>query len=130
MSVGAVGGLGGGMMAGGLAAIGAAGPLNFGGLNGALGNQNAMTGLSSIKMQQLSELIKGFSSAEILMALMIAAASGKKKDDDESGSALAILAGLAMAQQLGSGGCGNLGGIDLGMSTGGAASGMNCNVLA
>ena len=59
------------MMAGG--ALSAAGSLNFGGLNGALGGglngalgDHAMTGVSSIKMQQLTQLLDGFSLAEFL----------------------------------------------------------------
>lgn len=127
MSVGAVGSLGGGMMAGGMAGAGAAGPLNFGGLNGALGSHNGIAGLSSIQMQQLTELLDGFSSAEILMALMLLAAAGKKQKDDDSSGALAILAGMAMAQQLGQCCPCNLGVVDWGASN--SASSGACNLL-
>jgi len=128
MSVGAVGGIGGGMSAGGMLGAGGAAPLNFGGLNGALDSHNGMAGLSSIQLQQLTELLDGFSSAEILMALMLMAASQKKKSDDDSSGAIAILAGMAMARQLGQSCACPLGGVGLGVS--GATSSGACNVLA
>lgn len=52
-------------------------------------------------LQSLVDILKDFSSAEILLALMFAAAAGKE-DDREGGSAAgAFLAGLALAGQLG-----------------------------
>jgi hypothetical protein len=86
-----------------------------------------MPGLSTVKMQQLVELVSGFTSAEILMALMLAAAASQKKDDEGGCSALALLAGMALAQQLGQG-LGPLGAIDLG--AGGPGPGGACNWLA
>ena len=130
--VGAVGGMLGGAAMGGCSAIGGgANSLNFGGLNGALGNHalSGQHGLSTIKLQQLGELLDGFSSAEILMALMLMSAANKQRDDDDQGSgALALLAGLAMARQFGHG-LGSLGGIDINISTGCAAGGA-LNALA
>lgn len=105
--VGAVGGLGVGM-----GAISAslpqvnlpAGMGSTGGLHGPQGSlsPSGMTSLSSQQLQQLTELIQGFSSAEILLALMLASAASKKEDKDGgSGGALALLAGMALANQLG-----------------------------
>lgn len=56
----------------------------------------------TIRLEQLTELLKDFSSAEILIALMMLKAM--EKDDEEcggGGSALGFLAGMAMANQLG-----------------------------
>jgi hypothetical protein len=130
MSVGAVGGIamGGMAMCGAMPSLGG-GALNFGGLDGAIGNTSPMQ-FSPIKMQQLGELLDGFSSAQILMALMLLSAANRKKDEDDGSSALALLAGMALAQQLGqhhfAGGFG--GGFDLGATSG--AGGCSLNLTA
>lgn len=62
--------------------------------------QNSLSQLNGMRLQQLLDLIHGFSSAEILMALMFAAAAGKKKEDDEGCGGLALLAGFALANQM------------------------------
>jgi hypothetical protein len=90
--------------AGGLGAVGA---MSFGGvgmspgLGGTFGGLNGVPSCapSTMQMQQLTDLLAGFTSAEILMALMIAASGRHRKDDDQSG-ALAMLAGMALASQL------------------------------
>ncbi len=53
-------------------------------------------------IEQLAEMMEDLSSAEILFALILLAAM-QKKDDDESGSgaALGLLAGIALAGELG-----------------------------
>lgn len=66
-------------------------------------NAAAPNALDSLppNMQSLVDTLKDFSSAEILIALMLAAAAGKD-DDKKCGSAAgAFLAGLALAGQLG-----------------------------
>jgi hypothetical protein len=99
----------------GISGLGAMAPMGLSGLNGGLNGPLSQlagagpAGASTVSMQQLSELVAGFTSAEILMALMIAAASQKNgKDDDQSG-ALALLAGMALANSMqgvaGIGGC-------------------------
>jgi hypothetical protein len=56
-------------------------------------------------MQSLVNAMKDFSSAEILIALMLANAAGGKDDEKSGGSAAAgFLAGLAMAGGLAQGG--------------------------
>ena len=60
------------------------------------------------------------------MGLMLAAAAGKKEEEEQGGSALALLAGMAMASQLGQGlsqlmdanriNCSELGGGGLGLN--------------
>ena len=53
--------------------------------------------------QQLADLMEDLSSSEILFALILAAAM-QKKDDDESGGgggALGVLAGIALAAEIG-----------------------------
>jgi hypothetical protein len=98
-------------------------------LNGALGN-NPLSGVSSIKMQQLTQLLDGFSSAEILLALMLMSASQRKKDDEDGGgSALALLAGMALAQQMGQG-LSDLGGGLSDALSGAASAGANFNAVA
>ena len=57
-------------------------------------------------LQDLAQVLRDFSSAEILIALMLSRASGRNRDDEEGSSAgFAFLAGAAMAgllyQQLG-----------------------------
>jgi len=60
-------------------------------------------------MQSLVDAMKDFSSAEILIALMLSNASGGKDDEKSGGSAAAgFLAGLAMAGGLAQGGDINL----------------------
>jgi len=139
MAMGSVGGAGGAMMGGGAGAVGGssaaggAAPLNFGGLNGPVG-QTGIHASGSVQLQQLAQLLNGFSSAEILMALMLAAASGNhKKHSDGSDGAMALLAGLAMAQQLGVGASGMMGGCNCnpGVSApAGGACGAGLNALA
>jgi len=53
-------------------------------------------------LEELGDLMKDLTSADILFALILAAAM-QKKDDDESGGggALGLLAGLALASELG-----------------------------
>lgn len=91
---------------GGMGALGAnisVGAVCTGGLNGPVGNVNAATlsAMSGTRMGQLMELIEGFSSAEILIALMMAAASNHNKRHDSEDSGLGLLLGLAMASQIG-----------------------------
>lgn len=76
-----------------------------GGLNGPLGDVNAATlsVLNGTRLDQLLELIDGFSSAEILIALMLSAASCRHKKDDDRDAGLGFLLGLALATQLGQG---------------------------
>lgn len=98
-SVGGVGGIG------GMGALGAnisVGAISTGGLNGPLGNVNAaaMSALSATRMGQLLELIDGFSSAEILIALMMAGGNRRKHDCGDD-TAMGLLLGLAMASQMG-----------------------------
>jgi len=60
-------------------------------------------------MQSLVDAMKDFSSAEILIALMLSNAAGGKDDEKSGGSAAAgFLAGLAMAGGLAQGGDINL----------------------
>lgn len=99
-----VGGIGG---IGGLEALGvniSVGAVSTGGLNGSVGDGNAaaLSAMSGTRMGQLMELIDGFSSAEILIALMMAAASNRhKRHDCDHDSSLSLLLGLAMASQIG-----------------------------
>lgn len=96
MNVGGVGAMG---IAGGGLSVGASSAISMGGLNGPLGNFNA-AGLSGTRMDQLVELMNGFSTAEILIALMLA--TGSKRDRDRCGDAgLGMLLGLSLASQLG-----------------------------
>jgi len=96
-------------MIAGIGGLGAAAPMGVsglgvnGGLNGPLGDVGAanLTGAATLRLQQLSQLIEGFTSAEILLALMIAAASKKDDKEDNGCGALALLAGMALASHLG-----------------------------
>lgn len=102
-SVGGIGGIGGMGALGANLSIGGVGAISTGGLNGPLGDVNAatMSALSGTRMDQLLQLLDGFSSAEILIALMMAGASGnKKKHDCGDDSAMGFLLGLAMASQV------------------------------
>jgi hypothetical protein len=85
--------------------VGAAPSVGTGGLNGPLGDVNAATlsSMSGTRMDQLMELIDGFSSAEILMALMLSAGSCRHKKNDGDDVGLGLLLGLALASQLGHG---------------------------
>jgi zinc transporter ZupT len=82
-------------------------------------------------VEQLAEFLQGFTSAEILFALMMMAAAQKDDDNDESSgsAALGFLAGLAMAGFLGQ----NLGSELItppSESTGGAGVGGNIDFSA
>ncbi len=109
MSAGGVGGVGGmgamgaGMAMGAAGVGGVSGDLGMGGLNGPLGNTNvaALGGMSSSRMDQLLQLLNGFSSAEILIALMMSAGSAHRRRHCSDDSGLSFLLGLSMAAQLG-----------------------------
>ena len=102
MSVSGAGGVG---MGGGAAGMGAA--AGIGGAAGATAGSpaNSATALGATtqpglpqNMQSLVDAMKDFSSAEILIALMLANAANGKDDEKSGGSAAAgFLAGLAMA---------------------------------
>jgi hypothetical protein len=79
-------------------------------------------------MQQLLDLIDGFSSAEILMALMLSAGSKKKDEDNNGAGALALLAGMALASQLKGGDSLNCGVPQINNQMG--MSGMQLNITA
>lgn len=82
-------------------AVGASPALSMGGLNGPLGDFNA-AGLSGTRMDQLLELMGDFTSAEILIALMLAA--GSKRNRERGGCddvGLGMLLGRSLASQLG-----------------------------
>lgn len=105
MSVGSVGGVGAGMGAGaagvgGAGAGAAASPAGAGAASasgtGPAGNAGASPGV-----QNLANTMKDFSSAEILIALMLAKSMSGGGDDDKSCGAAGFLAGLAMAGGLG-----------------------------
>lgn len=103
MGVGGIGGLGAmGAMGAGLS-VGAAPAVSTGGLNGPLGDVNAaaMSAMSATRMDQLLQLMDGFSSAEILIALMMSGASDRHKKHGCDDSAMGLLLGLALAAQLG-----------------------------
>lgn len=99
-----VGGIGG---IGGMGALGVninVGAISTGGLNGPLGNVNAaaMSAMTGTRMDQLLQLMDGFSSAEILIALMMAGGSGHhKKHHGIDDAALGFLLGLSLANQIG-----------------------------
>ncbi len=103
MDVGGIGGLGAmGAMGAGMS-VGAAPAVGTGGLNGPLGDVNAaaMSAISGTQMDQLLQLMDGFSSAEILIALMMAGASDRRKKHGCDDSAMGLLLGMALAAQLG-----------------------------
>lgn len=103
MDVGAVGGLGGAGMAAG--AMGAAGATvgSAASTAASCGSSTAASPSAGMtqQMQDLAELIKGFSSAEILIALMM---NKSEKGKEAGGAALGMLAGMALANQLQHGG--------------------------
>lgn len=63
----------------------------------------ALAGSLHTGVEQLAEFLKGFGSAEIIMALMLMAAMQKEDDDQQGGgsAAMGFLAGLALASQFG-----------------------------
>jgi hypothetical protein len=106
-SIGGVGGIGGLGALGTNISVGGIGAPATGGLNGPLGNVNAATvsTLSGTRLDQLMQLLDGFSSAEILIALMLSAASGHHKNHDGvDDAALGFLIGLSLASQIGQNG--------------------------
>jgi hypothetical protein len=93
-------------------------------------NMRYLDGAFPMGLQHLAETMKDFSSAEILMALMILAAM--EKDDDKkthgaSGAALGLLAGLALANQFNRSAEIAMNG-PMQMPQGGGGVGMNLNV--
>lgn len=106
MDVGAIGGaIGGAGMSMGAMGVGGAsmsGVSSVGGnsVSGPQAAQSAMPGEISARLQQLAELIQGFSSAELLMALMMMRGDDDKKSSGAAGAALGMLAGMAMANQM------------------------------
>ena len=70
-----------------------------GGLGGVNLSMTLPTGL-----QSLAETLNDFTSAEILMALMLMAAAQKDNDGSGGGAALGLLVGLALAGQIGASG--------------------------
>jgi hypothetical protein len=99
MNVGSIGAMGfaGAGIAAGAPAVGC-----MGGLNGPLGNISTagLNGISATRMDQLLELLGDFSSAEILIALMLAAGSKRSRHRCED-AGLGLLLGLSLASQLG-----------------------------
>lgn len=92
---GSVGAIGAGI--GGAGAIGAAAPGAAAGVGAAhLGGTSALAGAG---MQQLVSALRGYSTAEIMLALMLI---GGNQDDKKSPDlAMALLAGMALGGQLG-----------------------------
>lgn len=93
-----VGAIGGGMMAGGAAGLSGAslvGQIAPGSAAAPTTVQAALAG-SNTSVQQLADLLSGFTTAEILFALMLMAAMDKK-DGPSASSGFEFLAGLAMA---------------------------------
>ena len=82
-------------------------------------------------LQSLVDALGDFSSAEILLALMLAAATNNDKDE-ECGSAVAgFLVGLALGAQIGQSMNGTLGAMAPGPGIGiDAGVGLNLNVTA
>jgi hypothetical protein len=68
-------------------------------------------GLSSLKLRQLGELLEGFTTAEILLALMFLSAADRQRKEDAGGTLL-LLAGLAFASRIGQGAI-DLSGVDV-----------------
>lgn len=93
--LGAIGAVGAGLGAGGVPSIGT------GGLNGPLGNANAaaITALSGTRIGELLKLMDGFSSAEILIALLMS--GNHHRHHCGSDDALGFLIGMSLAAQLG-----------------------------
>ena len=94
-----VAGIGGGLAGGmGMGAAGGAANMAAGSVTGGAGIAGANTAATGL--QSLADTMGDFSSAEILMAMMMASASN---DKDESGgsAAMGFLVGLAMGAQVG-----------------------------
>uniref|UniRef100_A0A7C4QRD4 Uncharacterized protein n=1 Tax=Schlesneria paludicola TaxID=360056 RepID=A0A7C4QRD4_9PLAN len=107
----------GGAVAGGGAAVGhfvatplSAATLSSSGYQEACSSSSA-TGLSSLKLRQLGELLEGFTIAEILVALMLLSAAQRQREEDAGGTLL-LLAGLAFASRVGQGSI-DLSGVDV-----------------
>jgi hypothetical protein len=94
-----VSGIGGGAAAMGGGAIGGAQSSTAGGAIPTAASGTAAAG--SAQLQNLVDMMGGFNSAEILMALMLASAMSKGDDEESGSAAMGFLAGLAMAGQLG-----------------------------
>lgn len=120
--------------------------MSLGGASAASGSTGANASASSISpstqslgaglpesLQSLAQTMKDFSSAEILIALMLSG-GGRSKDDDKQGgggAAGAFLAGMAMAGMMGQQGHLNLElNVPLAGSgqVGGAGAGLSLNV--
>ena len=83
------------------AAGSASGAGGIAGLSGSGGNLDIQGGLPA-GLRTLVGTLQDFSTAEILLALMLASAAGRDDDCcDSGGAALGFLAGLALAGQLG-----------------------------
>ncbi len=81
-------------------AVGAASATGSGAAAGLAGTSGvAVNPASTTRLNLLVQLLDGFTTAEVLMALMLAAALSKKDRSDDS-SALGVLVGLALASQL------------------------------
>ena len=152
MEVGAVGGaIGGAAMgniggaAGSVATAGAApaasSQVSGAQMTGAVGATNAAAGASpagqaaslagaaSPQMQALMELMEGFSSAEILIALMLMKASGGEKRAHNNGdAAMALLVGMAVAGQMSQSAGGAASMSIPGMDGGGMAGGVGVQI--
>ena len=133
MSVGAVGGMGAGAGMG-AAGIGGAGAMSVGAAPASGAVPGAQTGAPG-NIQNLANSMKDFSSAEILIALMLAKALNGGGDDEKSSGAAGFLAGLALAGGLGQGGAPNielnagLSGVpEIGGAGAGGGAGLSLNV--
>lgn len=126
-SIGGVGMIGGlGAMSPGLS-VGGVSSISTGGLNGPLGDVNVatMSAMSNTRMDQLLQLMDGFSSAEILIALMMS--GSHKKHECGSDAAMGFLLGLSLASQLGQG---QLQPMSPPIAAGGAPTGGQINLTA
>lgn len=99
--VGGMGAMGGGMAMGAAGVGGTIGAAGMGGLNGPLGTANIgeMSGMSGTRMDQLLQLLSSFSSAEILIALMLTSGSHKHHHCGDDG--MSSLLSLSLAAHLG-----------------------------
>lgn len=109
MEVGAIG-AGGMSMGAAPQAAGNLAPAGNSGVTGETGSAGVETGgisndamnpFVSVRFEQLADLMKDFSSAEILMLLMLLSACKDDEDKESSGAALGFLMGLSMANQMG-----------------------------
>lgn len=94
----------------------------------------AQTGAAG-NIQNLANSMQDFSSAEILIALMLAKALNGGGDDEKSSGAAGFLAGLALAGGLGQGGAPNIelnvglpGVPEIGGAGAGGGAGLSLNV--